>query len=312
MRKAEQQRELVARTQALGLDGELRATALPFLHAVRHDAPTALQCALYTPTLCLVLQGEKETTVGGASFRFRAGQCLVVPVTVPVTARVVRATKEAPFLCLVVDLDPDLVFALLRELGPGAPAAPPSRGPLLESAPPEVLETVLRLLRCLDREVECRILAPQLLREILFRLLVSPHGEAVRQLGVATSHARRVARAIEKLRADFHRPLRMEELARSVAMSPSAFFRHFKAVTTLSPLQYQKALRLQEARRLLGAEGGDAASVAFRVGYESPSQFSREYARLFGLPPMADARRLRDEAVAPAPRRRARGERLRA
>ena len=289
-------KELVRLATAMAPASGVLRTALDALRVVRQDRPTDRLPDAYAPSLCFVLQGEKETTLAGSTFRFRPGQCLVVPVTVPVMAQVVRATPQAPFLCLVLELDPDLIFGLLKDLGPlaGQARSKPT-GPRLERADEALLEPLARLLGCLGREGDRLILAPLILRELTYRLLQSPLGGTVRGLGVAASHARRITQAIERLRARFHLPVRMEELAREVHLSPSAFYAAFRQVTGLSPLQYQKALRLHEARRLLASDGGDAASVAYRVGYESPSQFSREYARLFGLPPGGDLRRMRGE-----------------
>ncbi|WP_306590081.1 AraC family transcriptional regulator [Geothrix sp. 21YS21S-4] len=285
--------ELVKLAAAAAPEAGTRPTAIPGLQVIRSDGPTLPVPTVYTPSFCFVAQGEKVATVGGTSFRFRAGESLVVPVDVPVTGQVVRASSRRPFLCLVLDLDPDVVYRLLQQWE-SLPARPPAGEHLVPArCDAEVGDALLRLLRCLVQEADRIVLAPLVIQEITYRLLHSPQGAAVRQLGVAGSHVRRIAKLIEHIRSHFDRPLRMEELARSANMSPSAFFHHFKQATTMSPLRYQKELRLQEARRLLSTEVVDAATAAFRVGYESPSQFSREYARLFGLPPIADMKRLR-------------------
>lgn len=281
-------KELIARTQALSRAESVVPTAIPGLQVVRVEGPTFPTPAMYHPSLCLVVQGAKEATIGERSFPFGAGEFLVVPVALPVSARVVKA----PFLCLVLELNPDRVYEILQELGPTriVASSPVALGPT--PLGPRMAEAFLRLLQCLDRPGDLAFLAPLVRKELLYHLLQSEQGSLVRPLGLPASQTQRVAKAIEHLRAHFHEPIAMEELARRVNLSPSAFFAHFKRVTSLSPLRYQKELRLQEARRLLATEGADAASAAYRVGYESPSQFSRDYARMFGLPPGADRKRL--------------------
>jgi len=286
--------ELVDLTLAWSGEGELQRTPIPFLQIVRSNGPTRPMPTVYNPCLCVVVQGEKLATIGGNTFQFRAGQFLVASVTVPVTGQITRATARAPFLCLVLDLEPLLIHDLLREMGPPDTGAEDRRqGVFLEGLEPEMLDALRRLMRCLGSAEDQRVLAPLILRELTYRLLRSPQGHAVRQVGVAGSQLQRIARVIERIRRQFDESLSMDELAREANMSPSTFFHHFKLATTMSPLQYQKELRLQEARRLLSTEVADAASAAFRVGYESASQFNREYARMFGLSPMADMKRLR-------------------
>lgn len=287
-------KELVELSLALAGGEGLHPTALPSLQIVRSDGPTLPLHTLYHPSLCLVVQGEKEASVGNQAFRFGCGEYLVVSVDLPITGQVTQATPERPFLCLVLTLDPATVYGLIQDLDPPEPAPPEAkRGLLVDRATPELVEATLRLLRCLQRKSDRDILAPLILSEITYRLLQSRYGCMVRELGVAGSRTLRIAKAVAWIRNHFDEPLTIDALAGVANMSPSALFRHFKQVTTLSPLQYQKELRLQEARRLLSTESADAASAAFQVGYESPSQFSREYARLFGRPPMADAKRLR-------------------
>lgn len=281
--------ELISRTRAASQPDSVIPTAIPGLLVVQSEGPTFPKPSMYHPSLCLVVQGEKEVTIGGRPFPFGAEECLVVPVSMPVTSRVMKA----PFLSLALELDPDQVYAILQELEPGplaAEPAPESLRPMIIDAP--MAGAFLRLLQCLDRSEDAHVLAPLVQKELLYRLLQSKQGELVRPLGHPASQTRRVAKAIEHLRAHFHESIAMDELARRVNLSPSAFFLHFKRVTSISPLRYQKELRLQEARRLLVSEGADAASAAYQVGYESPSQFSRDYARMFGLPPGADRKRL--------------------
>ena len=276
-------------------DGEgLHPTAIPSLRIVRSDGRTLPTHRMYDPSLCLVIQGEKEASVGNQAYRFGAGEYLMLSVDLPVTGRVTQASPEHPFLCLVLTLEPATVYGIVKELRQPEPSGPEAKkGIYLDRADPDLADAMLRLLRCLKRESDTAVLAPFILGEITYRLLGSPHGFMVRQLGVAGSRTLRIAKAVDWIRSHYDQPLRMEHLAKLASMSQSAFFQHFKQVTTMSPLRYQKELRLQEAKRLLNTELTDAATAAFRVGYESPSQFSREYARMFGLPPITDLKRQR-------------------
>jgi AraC-like DNA-binding protein len=268
------------------------ATLIPQVRLVRVGGSGFPSQSRYNPSLCLVLQGEKEAMVGAQAFRFAEGQFLVVSVDMPITGTVLRASEAEPFLCLVLELEPALIFELARDLGAGSKRGAVPRGIFVDKAGPELIDAVLRLGRCLERAEEARVVAPLALREILFRLLGSASGAAIRQLGLAGSRTQRIAQAVALIRSRFDKALRTEDLARAAGMSPSSFHHHFRQVTALTPLQYQKELRLQEAHRMLATEGEDAASVAFRVGYGSASQFSREYARHFGLPPISHLREL--------------------
>jgi AraC-like DNA-binding protein len=243
---------------------------------------------VYQPLMCLIVTGAKNTALGDRLFRYDAGKFLTVSVDLPVTGQVV----EAPYAALAVVLDPAKIARLILEAP--APAAPTAPGGLqVNEAGPDLLDAILRLLRLLDRPADIPVLAPMLEREVLWRLLQGPSGPMVRQIGLAESRLSQVNRAIQWLQANFAAPMQVEDLARLARMSPASFHRHFKAVTAMSPLQYQKQLRLQAARTLLLSQPGDVAGAGFRVGYDSASQFSREYARLFGAPPGRDAARLR-------------------
>jgi len=271
-------------------DEGVHATPLPGLLVIRSDGRTLPTHAIYRPSLCLVLQGAKEVVMNGHVFRFQRGRFLIVSIDLPITSHVVEASPGKPFLCLALDLDPDLVFGLLQGMGPAPEPVASGPGIHLSEGTQELLDAFLRLLRCLGEPADAEVLGPMLRREITYRLLRTEYGPVVRQLGVAGSRVQRIAKAVARLRERFDDPLRIEDLAQLVNMSPSSFHKHFKEITSLSPLQFQKELRLQEARRLLRVEGLDAATAAFRVGYESPSHFSREYARHFGLPPIRDIR----------------------
>lgn len=252
----------------------------PGLHVLRQAAPTQFEAAIYDPMLCLILQGRKEMVFADHTYRLGAGQCALVSHDLPIVSRV----REAPYLVVLLGIELDVLRSLHEDLGelPG-----PREAEALEvhRADARLLDAMGRLLALTEAEGEARVLAPLLLKELHYRLLTSPLGGMLRSLLRRESHASSIARAIALLRRDFRAPVVVEELARAVGMSSSSFHAHFKAVTASSPLQYQKELRLLEARRRLRAGGTSVAAAAFEVGYESASQFSREYARKFGYPP---------------------------
>jgi AraC-like DNA-binding protein len=267
------------------------ATPIPGLSTVRATAPSDLVYAVSRPLVCLVVQGSKRVTMGRQDFNFGAGDSLLITADVPTVSQITKASAVAPYLSLVLELDPGLIADLAAEMKPGAAASgAPVRVDLTES---EVAESALRLMRLLDRPAAVPILQRALVREMHYWLLAGRHGPAIRNLAWPGGHPQRVARAVAILRAQYAKPLRVEKLAAEAGMSASAFHQHFRAVTSLSPLQFQKHLRLIEARRLMLSEGVQAASAAFAVGYESVSQFTREYHRLFGAPPARSTRAAR-------------------
>ncbi len=266
-------------------------TPIPGLTVIRQTRPTALQYAISKPLVALVLQGEKRVSLGCQILEFGAGQSLLIAADVPNASQVTRADLLRPYVSLVIDLDPAIIEGLVVEMdGPPHPAPGPLR---VDPTEQEVAETALRLLGLLDRPASLALLQGALLRELHYWLLMGRHGQAIRTLGLADSHARRVARAVNIIRANYARPLRIEHLAQVADMSPSSFHVHFRAITTLTPLQFQKQVRLIEARRLMLAEGAIIAQAAHAVGYESIQQFTREYGRMFGLPPARDMRQAR-------------------
>lgn len=233
--------------------------------------------------LCLILQGRKEMTFGGRTYRLGAGECALVSHDLPILSRV----REVPYLVVLLRVDVDVLRSLYEDVGE---LAAQSEGQALEvhRADAHLLDAACRYLALAESEMDARVLAPMLLKELHYRLLTSPLGHMLRSLLRHDSHASTIARAITLLRRDFRAPMVVEKLARSVGMSVSSFHEHFKNVTSSSPLQYQKSLRLLEARRLLVAGSSNVTTVAFEVGYESATQFSREYARKFGHPPSRD------------------------
>jgi AraC-like DNA-binding protein len=276
----------------------LALTPIPGLATVRATTPSGLLHAVSRPLVCLVVQGSKQVTMGTQAFPFSAGDSLLITADVPTVSQITRASAAAPYLSLALELDLAVIAELAAEMGAERVADPaPVR---VDPTEAEVADAALRLMRLLDRPASVPVLQAQLVREMHYWLLAGKHGSAIRRLGWPDGHAQRVARAVAVLRAEFARQLPVERLAAVAGMSPSSFHQHFRAVTSLSPLQFQKHLRLIEARRLMMSEGGSASKAAFAVGYESVSQFTREYGRLFGLPPVKDAKAVRNRAEAAA------------
>lgn len=271
------------------------------LGLIRYGGPTDRVPTLHRPAVCLIAQGAKVVTVGDDTFRYDPATHLVISVDLPLTGQVVEASPERPYLCLRVDLDPALLTELLISQSQAhAPDGTSARGLHLSRTTPELVDAGARLVQLLERPGEMGALAPLIRREIHYRLLVGDQAGFVRQIGLPDSRLTQVSRAIGWIRTNFDRPFSLEAVAREAGLSPSALHRHFRLVTNMSPLQYQKQIRLQEARRLMLSEARDAQAAGFQVGYDSPSQFSREYARAFGSPPARDAARLRTREATPA------------
>ena len=277
----------------------LAQTPIPGLTTIRSATPSGLLYAISQPLVCLVLQGSKQVAMGTQSFSFGAGDSLLITADVPTVSQVTRASADAPYLSLVLELDPAVIADLAMQMKEEATIADgtPVR---VEPTDAEVADAALRLMRLLDRPASIPVLHAQLVRELHYWLLEGKHGAAIRRLGWPDGHARRVGRAVALLRAEFVRPLSVDRLAATAGMSPSSFHHHFRAVTSLSPMQFQKQLRLIEARRLMMSEGRSASSAAFAVGYESVPQFTREYGRMFGLPPGKDMETMKNWAGAAA------------
>jgi AraC-like DNA-binding protein len=266
-------------------------TPIPGLTIIRATTPSGLDHAISRPLACLVLQGTKQVTMGKRAITFRAGDSLLITADVPTVSQVTRASIAAPYFSLVLDLDPTVIADLAVEMKavPIADSAPVRH----EATDAEVIDAALRLMRLIERPASVPVLRTQLVREMHYWLLAGRHGAAIRHLGWPDGHVQRVARAVAVLRAGFAQPLRVAHLAAVAGMSPSAFHQRFRTVTSLSPLQFQKQLRLIEARRLMLSDGATSSSAAFAVGYESVSQFTREYARMFGLPPVRETKAAR-------------------
>lgn len=277
-----------------GKGNGVHQTAISQLEFMREDAVSTAMCGVYEPVLGIVVQGEKEALLGEESYRYGAAQYLVVSVDLPLSGFVVEATLDKPYLGFKLNLDPAQLCDIIAQIRPSTNKKENSvRGLFVSDADAPLIDCAIRLTRLLDTPQDIPFLAPMIIREIYYRLLMGEQGEAVRQIATSGSNMQRVAEAIKLIKADFTKLLRVEDLAEQANMSPSSFHRHFKEVTSMSPLQYQKQLRLLEARRLMLSENADAANAAYQVGYESPSQFSREYSRRFGAPPIKDIERLR-------------------
>jgi AraC-like DNA-binding protein len=287
--------ELLERiTRAMRADGA--AQPLEGLHLYRHSFPLEQVYSMVEPSVCVVAQGSKEFLLGENRYRYDPFHYLLVTVGLPYVGQVLEASRERPFLSLRLDLAPTLVGEVLVEAGHVSPQDPADvRAISVSPVDGHLLDAMVRVARLLETPGEAHVLLPLLTREIIYRLLRGEQGAQFRHLAVLGGYSPSIARAIERLRQDFAQPLSIEQIARELGMSVSVFHRHFKAVTALSPLQFQKRLRLLEARRLMLGEDLDAVNTAYRVGYQDASHFNREYKSLFGISPMRDVQRLREE-----------------
>jgi|WetSurMetagenome_2_1015567.scaffolds.fasta_scaffold41724_1 AraC-like DNA-binding protein len=251
----------------------------------RHDAKELTNC-IYKPLVAVVVQGSKRSVIGSEEYRYGENHCLVIGVDIPSANHVLVASPEQPFLAVILDLDKYLIAQLAAEIPPSfRPGDDSNKGMAVAEVDPAVLDAFLRLVELLDKPEQIPVLAPMIIREIHYRLLTGPQGERLRMINTLGTQSNQIAKTITWLRDNYKEPLQVDELARRVNMATSTFHRHFRQVTTLSPLQFQKRLRLYEAQRLMLTENEDAAIAALAVGYESPTQFNREYKRLFREPP---------------------------
>ena len=277
--------------------GELHATAIPGLALFRRIEPTGPITGMYEPSVCVVAQGAKRVLLGDDTNVYDAHHYLITSVHLPTVVQIIEASREKPYLGLRLKLDQREISQLMVDSNlPPPRVQQSSRGMATGEVTLPLLTAIQRLIDLLAEQQDIPILAPIIQREIIYRLLVGDQGERLRQIASAGSQSHQIARAIDWLKGNFSEPLSIDNLAAQVRMSSSTFHHHFRSMTALSPLQFQKQLRLQEARRLMLAERMDAATAAFQVGYESPSQFSREYNRLFGAPPLRDITNLRQMA----------------
>ncbi|MCI0696081.1 AraC family transcriptional regulator [candidate division KSB1 bacterium] len=293
--------ELIAR--ALREDGTVEP--LKGLHLHRSSSPKEPLHSVWEPVFCVIAQGSKEVFLSNERYLYDPSHYLLVTAELPLVGHVFDASKERPYLSLRLELDPTLVGSVMVEVGDGVfsdtgDVAPQNHADVrainVSSLDAGLLDAVVRLVRLLDTPTEAPFLAPLITREIVYRLWMGEHGDRLRYIAALSGYTPHIVKAIERLHKDFDQPLRIDGIARELGMSVSGFHHHFKAVTAMSPLQFQKRLRLQEARRLMLGEGLDAASAGYRVGYDEASHFNREYKKLFGLPPIRDVERLREAA----------------
>ncbi len=284
---------LAERIARLTAEQDRLVTAIPALTLRRYESPTEPTSYVHEPSVCLSAQGSKRVLLGEDVYVYDAHHFLITSVDLPVVAQVIEATRETPWLGLMLKLDQREIALLMVDSNlPSPRTQQASRGMAISEVTVPLLNSFQRLIELLDEPEDIPVLAPLIQREILYRLLVGDQGPRLRQIGATGSQSQQIARAIDWLKGNFKQPLRVDDLAAHARMSTSNFHHHFRALTAMSPLQFQKWLRLHEARLLMLTERVDASTAAFQVGYESPSQFSREYSRLFGAPPLRDIKGL--------------------
>jgi AraC-like DNA-binding protein len=286
--------ELVGRiARAIPADG--RGEPLSGLRLNRASSPTELVHGVSDPAFCVIAQGSKEVFLGDDRYQYDPMHYLLATAELPIVSHVIEASQERPYLSLSVKLDPTLVGSVMVEAGHVSSRSRANvRAINVSPLDASLLDAVVRLVRLLDTPAEAPFLMPLITREIVYRLLKGEQGNRLRHIALQGGHTHRIARAIEWLRQEFDQPLRIDDIAGELGMSVSSFHHHFKTVTAMSPLQFQKQIRLQEARRLMLGEDLDAAGAGYRVGYNDASHFNREYKRLFGLPPLRDVERQRE------------------
>lgn len=290
------QQELAGLIQQHAPSDGTHGSAVPELSFRRTSHETEPFNGVSVPSFYVIAQGGKAVTFAGQTYSCDPSHCLVTSVNLPVVGKITHASPQLPYLSLQLEFSQDMIMDILKSskqtmIGATGP------GMVVSSSTTTLLEAVIRLVRLLDTPGDIEVLAPMIIREILYRVMQGEQGEIIRQFALIGTQAHRIAKVIHLINQEYFKPFLIEELAKEVNMSPSALHKQFKKVTAMSPLQYQKAIRLQTARRLLLTEDLEAAEAAFRVGYESPTQFSREYTRLFGRPPMTDMKYLRSSAI---------------
>ncbi|OXM82894.1 AraC family transcriptional regulator [Paenibacillus rigui] len=273
-------------------------TEVPGLRLIRSSRLSEPVYSVYEPSLCVVAQGSKVVMLGQELYQYDPSSYLTASVHLPITGQVMEASNETPYLSMQILFDMSQILDVIQASGDVIRSrTETSRGLRVSRVSDTLLDAVLRLLKLVETPRDIPVLAPYAMREIIYRVLQNENSASLMQFAVVGSHAQRIAGVVEKLNRDFAQPLRVDELAAEASMSASSLYDYFKEVTGMSPIQFQKQIRLQEARRLLLSGSIDAAEAAFQVGYESPSQFSREYARMFGMPPIRDIHRLRGSIV---------------
>lgn len=272
-----------------------QSTAIPSLNFIRASNVSEPLHSIYTPSLCIIVQGAKTVILGKENYKYDTNSYLVASVRLPIIGQIIEATPDCPYLCIKLSFNSDQILDIIKESNQfSTEKSDFEKGLIVTNVTSTLLDAVLRLVNLLETPEEIPVLAPLFIREILYRVLQDEHGYILKQFAVIGNHALAISKAINVINNDYAKPLHIDELAKVINMSPSSLHHHFKKVTEMSPLQYQKQIRLQEARRLLLSETLEAADAAYKVGYESPSQFSREYTRMFGLPPISDIKHLKN------------------
>ncbi len=298
-KRAEANREELVERLRNGCTSEGQNDVVESLQFFRYSNPTQPKHGLYSPSMCVVAQGAKEVTLGEERLRYDTANYLLISLDVPVVSQVVDATPTKPYLGLKLDFDPATIASVIVEAGITAGRNDTSvKSMAVSNLEDDLLDAYVRLLRLIDNPDDYRVVSPMVIREIIYRVLKSEQGARLRQMAVFGGHTHRITKAVQILRTKYNQNLNMETLAQELGMSVSSFHQHFKTATSMSPLQFQKTLRLQEARRLLLTEDIDASSAAEIVGYDDASQFSREYKRTFGEPPKRDVGRFKQLASA--------------
>jgi AraC-like DNA-binding protein len=267
-------------------------TTLPNIFVMRKEEVSALEAVVYNPVICLILQGAKETTIGRQSVKLRGGDARLGSHDLPVLSNITLASPDIPYLALIFSIDLGAIRSLYEQVGESVIEVPNARSLSAGPADPSWVEPLGRYLSLADKPLEAKVLGPAILREVHFRLLISPIGGMLRNLLSVDSHASRVGKAILKIRAGFREPLAVAKLAKTAGMSQSSFHEHFKSVTGTTPLQFQKDLRMIAARELLQSGQNTVSAVGFKLGYESPTHFSRDYTRKYGLAPSKEIMRI--------------------
>lgn len=289
-----QQGELAKLIECYSDRNGVHATAIPSLFLARQSNVTEPKYGVHKPSLCIVVQGVKEVSLADERFRYGPADYLVASVDLPIIGQVIEASSDVPYLSLKLEFTPSQIIEVLSDSDIRVGLKDHvKRGMFVSQTELPMLDAVIRLVRLLEDPKNIPVLAPLFTKEIIYRILQGQHGSTLEQIAIEGSSTYQIKDVIHQIMNNYNKSFRIEELAEIANMSVSSLHRHFKEVTAMSPIQFQKQLRLQEARRLLLSESTDAADVAFRVGYESPSQFSREYSRMYGLPPREDIKRLR-------------------
>lgn len=291
MKRIKELAELIERN--VTMDGTYE-TSIPGLQFIRFSKISEPVYTVYEPSLCVVAQGSKLVMLGKESYQYDSASYLTASVHLPITGQIIKASPEKPYLCVNLQIDMNQIFEVVQSSSQVISSEPPRRGLVISHINDSLLEAVLRLIKLLETPQDIPVLSASIKHEIIYRVLQNDQNDSLKHFALVGSQAQRIAKVIGMLNREFAQPIKVDELAKEARMSSSSFYNYFKEVTGMSPIQYQKQLRLQEARKLLLTENLEAAEAAFQVGYESPSHFSREYSRKFGLSPMKDIRRLRE------------------